>query len=266
MTLSLARVVRPLGLAVVLGAIAAGASAQDRPPRTLACGSYEAVTSGTGPSGRPTRVSIQKSGRLLVTVSNWAITRLDCRNIDREGPPELLVASDSGGESCCETLRVWSLGVTVQPLLKFESGTARGFELRDLDGDGRSELVLGDDSFAYFDDLEPGDAPAWLPLVACLVGGRFEDCTARFPDLLRTGAKRFAQRLREPTSPAEEKSVKGAALGVLAVAVLLGDEAGGLDQVRRSVSNDAVAKWIERARPKVREWAETRGRKLTDGK
>jgi hypothetical protein len=266
MTVEFAPGVRKVVLALLLGGVATAAAAQDRPPRTLACGSYEAVTSGAGPSGRPTRVSIQKGGRLLVTVSNWAITRLDCRDIDGAGTPELLVASDSGGESCCETLRVWSLGVAVQPLLKFESGTARGFELRDLDRDGRYELLLGDDSFAYFEDLEPGDAPAWLPLVACLAGGRFEDCTARYPDLLRAGAKRFAQRLREPTSLAEEKPVEGAALGVLAVAALLGDEAGGVAQIKQAVSSDAVAKWIERARPKVREWAETRGRKLKDGK
>ena len=52
-----------------------------------------------------------------------------------------------------------------------------------LDGDGRRELVLGDDSFAYFEDLCYACSPAHLPLVACYTGTRFEDCTRRFPDL-----------------------------------------------------------------------------------
>ncbi|MCK7574651.1 MAG: hypothetical protein MZV65_01210 [Chromatiales bacterium] len=38
-------------------------------------------------------------------------------------------------------------------ILEYEGGNAGGFELRDLDGNGRLELLLGDDSFAYFDDL-----------------------------------------------------------------------------------------------------------------
>ncbi|MCK7574650.1 MAG: hypothetical protein MZV65_01205 [Chromatiales bacterium] len=59
---------------------------------------------------------------------------------------------------------------------------------------------------------------------------------------------------------------QGAALGVLALSVLLDEEEAGLETVRRAVANDDVVKWLERARPKVRAWAQTRGRKLKTDK
>jgi hypothetical protein len=249
--------------------VAAGASAavaQPQPVSRLPCGGYEAVPSATAASGRPSRVSIQKGGRLLVTVSDWAITRLDCEDVDNDNTLELFVTSFSGGPHCCETLRVWTLGESPRPLLRFESGSAAGFELRDLDRDGRRELLLGDDAFAYFDDLCDTCSPARLPLVACVVDGRFEDCTRRFPDLLRAELKRYLERLRPPASTADVGKVEGAALGALAVSVLLGEEERGLDAIRTAVSSDQVMAWLERARPEVRDWAAARGRRLKDGK
>ncbi len=232
----------------------------------MTCGAYDAVPSGVGDSGHPTRLSIQRGGRLLKTISDWRVTRVECTDLDADGTPELLVTSDSGGAHCCETLRVWTLGAQPTLALEYEAGNAAGFEARDLDGDGRLELIVGDDSFAFFDDLPYASSPRYLPLVACAAPIGFQECTARFPDVVRGWMPRFASRLRLPGADAELKDVEGAALGVLALSVLLGDEDTGLETIRRAVASDDVMRWLERARPQVRDWARTRGKKLKGSK
>lgn len=252
----------PLAAALFALAVASPpALAADQPVVRTACGAYDAVPSGTGPSGKPTRLSIQKRGRLLQTVSDWSITRVACADLNGDRTLELLVTSFSGGAHCCETLRVWTLGSSPKLVLDYESGNAGGFELRDLDGSGRTELVVGDDSFAYFGDLSYECSPAYLPLVACPTDAGFEECTRRFPDLLRSWLARFEDRLRQPGADVQAR--EGAALGVLAIYALLGDESGGVNAVRK-VADDEVMKWLERARPRVGNWVAARGRKLKE--
>ena len=266
MPTSASRIAAAAGLAGALAAlVAAGAAAgvQHTPVTRVTCGGYEAVPSGVGSGGRPTRLIIQKDGRLLQTVSDWWITRVDCADLENDKTLELLAASYSGGAHCCETLRVWTLEPKApRKILEYEAGNAGGFELRDLDGNGRLELLLGDDSFAYFDDLSYADSPNVVPLVACLTGAGFEDCTTRFPEVLRESSARYDQRLQGFGAGADVKRVEGQALGVLALSVLLGEESAALDRIRAAVANDDVMRWLERARPKVRDWARTRGKKL----
>jgi hypothetical protein len=255
------------GALAALAAAGVAAGAQHAQVTRVTCGPFDAVPSGAGESGRPTRLSIQRDGRLLQTVSDWWITRVDCVDLGNDKTLELLVASDSGGAHCCETLRMWSLEPKApRKILEYEAGNAGGFELRDLDGSGRQELLLGDDSFAYFDDLSYAVAPNALPLVACLTDAGFQDCTTRFPEVLRESKARYAQRLQGFAVGADVKQAEGAALGVLALSVLLGEEEAGLDAVRRTVASDEIMQWLERACPKVREWARTRSRKLNGGR
>ncbi|HEY3381959.1 MAG TPA: VCBS repeat-containing protein [Vicinamibacterales bacterium] len=251
-----------LPLAILMLASAESVSAQDAPVRRLACGAYEAVPSAVGAEGRPSRLSIQKNGRLLVNVSDWAITALSCEDINGDSTLELLVSTHSGGAHCCATLHIWSLGLSPKPLLDYEGGNATDLEVRDLDGDGRKELLLGDDGLAYFDDLSYASSPASIPLVACFAVDRFQDCTTRFPEILRARMKIYSGRLHPPTSEDDEQEVRGAALGVLAIAVLLGEEEQSLSAVLQTTRSDVVMKWLERLRPRVRDWAAARGRKL----
>jgi hypothetical protein len=262
-----ARRLPPVALAaLVCLAAASPAGGQSSPVSRLACGAYEAVPSGTAAHGRPTRLSIQKSGRLLLTVSDWSITRVDCADMEGDHAFELLVTTSSGGAHCCETLHVWALDQKPRKLLEYPAGNAGGFERRDLDGDGRQELLLGDDTFAYFGDLCYACSPSNVPMVACRTPRGFEDCTRRYPDLLRATLARFTERLRPPQDESDAKFVEGAALGALAVWSLLGEEEKGLEAIRGAVGSDEVMKWLERARPQVRDWVSARGRRLKDGR
>lgn len=254
-----------LGGLVCAATVTAG-WAQGAPVTRLPCGAYEAVPSGVGSAGKPTRLSIQKGGRLLLTISDWSITRVDCADFNNDKTLELLVTTYSGGAHCCETLRAWALGTSPRQILQFAGGNADGFELRDLDGDGRMELLIGDDSFAYFDDLCYACSPSHLPMVACYADGAFQDCTRRFPEVLRSALTRYLDRVKPPDADTDIKQVEGAALGVLAISVLLGEEDKGVEAVRQAAASEEVMKWLERARPKVRDWAEARGRKIKDGR
>ncbi len=253
-------------LALAALSCAARADAQPPPVARISCGGYEAVPSGAAANGRPTRLSIQKEGRLLVTVSDWAVVRVDCADIDGDKTFELLVSTYSGGAHCCETVRVWALEKKPRTLLEYAAGNAGGFELKDLDGDGRQELLLGDDSFAYFGDLCYACSPSHLPMIACAVDTGFQDCTRKFPDVLRSALARYSERLMPPSDDRDVKVVEGAALGTLALWCLLGDEDKGLQSIRDAVKSDEVMAWLERARPQVHDWAAARGKRLKDGR
>jgi len=256
------------GVVAALAAAGAAAGVQHGPIARVTCGAYEAVPSGFGQSGHPTRLTIQKDGRLLATVSDWMVTRVACADLENDKAPELLVTSYSGGAHCCETLRVWALELKApRKILEYEAGNAGGFDVRDLDGDGRLELVLGDDSFACFDDLSYAHSPRRFPLVACRGAAGWLDCTRQHPDLLRAVLADYVGQLAPAGSDdATRQTVKGSALGALALSVLLDEEEAGLETIRRAVASDDVMRWLERARPKVRAWAQTRGRKLTTDK
>jgi hypothetical protein len=256
------------GALAALSAAGTASGAQRAPVARVACGAYAAVPSGLGQSGHPTRLSLQKDGRLLATVSDWMVTRIDCEDLDNDKTPELIVTTYSGGAHCCETLRVWTLEPAApRKILEYQAGNAGGFDVRDLDGNGRLELVLGDDSFAYFDDLSYAHSPRRFPLVACGGAAGWIDCTRQFPEMLRAVLVNYAGQLAQAGSAdADRETVRGSALGVLALSVLLDEEEAGLETVRRAGASDDVMKWLERARPKVRSWAQTRGRKLGTGK
>lgn len=259
----------PLALAPLLAASAgalAARAAQPPPPsiQRSACGAYEVVPSGFRDSGRPSRLTIQKAGRLLVSLTDWSILSSDCDDITADRVPELVVRTFNGGAHCCETLRVYALDEKPRLLLVYEANNAVGAEVRDLDGDGRRELLLGDDTFAYFDDLCYACSPASLPMVACYTGQRFEDCTRRFPDLLRERRDRYLARVGPAADEDARQPIRGAALGVVAVSALLGEQAQGLDLVRKAGAEEPVVAWLTKSLPRVREWLDTRGRKLKD--
>jgi hypothetical protein len=247
-------------------ALPQAANAQPFPVARLGCGEYEAVPSGKASNDQPTRLGIQKNGRLLLTVSDWSITRVECAESDADRTFGLLVTSHSGGAHCCETLHVWALGAKPTKLLEFPGGNAGGFELLDLDGDGRRELLVGDDSFAYFGDLCYACSPSRVPMILCRTARGFEDCTRKFPAVLQAALARFAERLKPPGEQDDIKFIEGAALGALAIWSLLGEEDKGLASIRAAVGSDDVMKWLERARPQVRDWMAARGKRVKDGR
>jgi hypothetical protein len=261
------RLAPALAAALLLLALAARpARAQEPSVQRLSCGGYDVVPSGFGSAGRPSRLSIQKGGRLLESITDWTITSTECADITAGQARDLVVRTFSGGAHCCETLRVYALAEKPRLLLLYEANNAMGVEVRDIMGDGRRELILGDDSFAYFDDLSYTESPRSLPLIACFVDGRFDDCTRQFPEWLRSRRDDDLARLTPPEGDTGLKEAEGRALRVLALSALLGEEEQGLTTIRAAVSDERVMAWLSKALPHVRDWLAARGKKLKDKK
>jgi hypothetical protein len=238
------------------------ATGRDAPVVRVACGAYEAVPTGLV-GARFTRLLLQRQGRVMTTVTDHAVTSISCADATGDGEADLLARSFSGGAHCCETVRVWTLADKPRLLLEYAAGNAPGAALADLDGNGRAELVLGDDGLAYFDDLDYASSPSTVPLVACFEGEAFRDCTTEHPQPLRQAAARFRERLLPPAAAATPPGrTRGAALGLFAVSLLLGEEEQARRAIQEAAQDEKLLAWIERIAPRLRVWAEGRARKL----
>lgn len=249
------------------------ARAQGSLPRSLTCAGYRIVTDRPGhvvaPQGSPTRLRILRGAQIV-----WAspgdetvIEDVRCEDVTGDRVPEVIMTQYSGGAHCCTSIYVLALKPSVRLLLNYEAGHAGGIEIRDLDRDRRPELILYDDSFAYFDDLCFACSPAGIPLIACFRDGRFVDCTRSFPDVLRREIASWSETLRKaaeegPRDAAALMYMRGTALGLYANYVLLGADEHGWEAVHALAPYPAVTSWLGTHRETVRRWAATRAKKL----
>ncbi len=237
------------------------------------CAGFEVVTDQTSPimpEVGPARLRVMQGARPMWTLPDadaGPITSVTCRDATGDRISDLLVERYSGGAHCCTTLHIATLVPSIRLVLRYQAGNAGGFDIVDLNHDGRPELVLGDDSFAYFDDLCYACSPSEMPLIACFQDGRFVDCARSFPGKVREGVTVWSSRLREeikqgPSAPGNAQYIRGAALGLYATYALLGEEAKGRAAVHSIVPTSAVLAWLDAHRVDVRKWISARGAKL----
>jgi hypothetical protein len=195
----------------------------------------------------------------------------ECLDVTGDQHQDLLVSTYSGGAHCCTTLYVVALTPPARLLLYYDAGNSGGYQVVDLNKDGRPELLLGDDGLAYFADLCDACSPSSMPLLACFRDGRFQDCTRAFPMFLREQIASQTQGLREALRTAgrdsfSQQSIRGAALGLYAAYLLAGLDATGWQAVQTGLgAGDAardVMPWLTKNRAAVRKWASTRGNRL----
>ena len=165
-------------------------------------------------SFRDLRIAVRRNGVLALAsqVARFAchgcsVSGLDAlasarpvtvRDLDGDGEPEVLIDLYTGGAHCCF--------YTV--ILRYDGGTYRGsvafwgdpdYSLRDLDRDGRPELVTADDRFAYAFTFY---AASVLPIrIVSYDHGTLTDVTSRFPSLVRAeAASLWAEYLKDRRS------------------------------------------------------------------
>ena len=112
-------------------------------------------------------------------------TALHLDDLDGDGDPEVLVDLYTGGAHCCATTLVW--------YLKFLSAMSydrrvlslgnAGYRLKDLDGDGKPEILTADNGFAY--EFAPFAYDWFPPLIYDWRGHAFADVTRHFPKRIR---------------------------------------------------------------------------------
>lgn len=118
-------------------------------------------------------------------------------DLDRDGEPEVLVETDTGGAHCCSVLATYAYrGSTYRPLITDFRST--GFALRDVDRDGRTELAAYDVRFEDAFSSHAGSYPP--PRVLRFDRGtgrpRMLDITRDFPGFVKAHATKTLKLLR----------------------------------------------------------------------
>jgi hypothetical protein len=121
---------------------------------------------------------------------------LQVLDLDGDGEPEVLVTVFTGGAHCCTVSEV--LRFTGAAYARLETGWGSlGYNLKDLDGDGRPELSGYD--FA-FEDAFTSHAASFEPRLVLdydpAAKGGFRDVTRRFPALVGRNLKEALHTVR----------------------------------------------------------------------
>jgi len=121
---------------------------------------------------------IVKDGRTQISIRDYD---LDTELVEITGKPprELWVSAFSGGAHCCFTSYLFTQEGGLHNILELFHGNA-GMEVKDLDGDGRGELVVYHD-YGYFGGLCYACSPVAVSVYKW-DGARFYDATLQFPE------------------------------------------------------------------------------------
>jgi hypothetical protein len=244
------------GLAPLLGAVVALGAAFAAPALANDAGS---ITHGTGAVSATLawdkaefgivnpRLSVTRDGVSYdVTISDICLegcivvpdgkddppgtSALKVADLDGDGEPEILADFFSGGAHCCLTARLLTFNGTGYKPTDISYGDV-GYVLKDLDGDGRAELVGYDPVFSgAFTAFAGSGFPRWVQAV---VGGKLVDVTRKYPKLIRTDA---AARLKDLRKARHGDDVRGILAAYVAEEYLLNKGSTGtreVDHLRR---------------------------------
>jgi hypothetical protein len=167
--------------------------------------------------------------------------------------PELHVSTYTDGAHCCTTDYYFTREGGVRNLLIFDGFNGGVIAAKDLNGDGRPELIASSDTLAYFGGISYAQSP-WIRMVIGWDGRRYTDQTRRYPDGSRREVRRyqdaFLATFKQRDQWAEE-SRRGAAAGSYANALAIGEGAAA----RRWLMRHAPVitwRWLRENEPKLR--------------
>lgn len=175
------------------------------------------------------------------------------RDVNGDSEPEIVIDLFSGGAHCCSILRLyeWDKERGAYASVKVNFGDP-GFNLRDVEGDGKVEFISGDPRFAFaFTSFAETRFPLQIHEYA---GGDFTDVTARYPALIRSDARahwKSYKLLRR-----EGADGRGALGAYLADRYRLGERRQGLRKVRRALAplNRADRRYLRKVQRLLKRW------------
>jgi hypothetical protein len=168
---------------------------------------------------------ISRRGRTLVDrklgpAVPWT---LKVRDLDGNGEAEVIADFYTGGAHCCLFSQIYRYDGSGYVPLRHVWGDP-SYALRDLNGDGRPELVSADDHFAYAFTSYAGSA---LPVQAWRYrAGHMADVTRSFPSLVRKNAATLWKEY-EHEHTGEDADVRGVLAAWMADQYLLGQQDAG---------------------------------------
>jgi hypothetical protein len=121
---------------------------------------------------------------------------LQVSDLDSDGEPEVLADVFTGGAHCCAKTELLRFTNDAYAVTEIEWGNG-GYDLRDLNGDGRPEFVSGDDAFAAaFTAYAASFSPPRVLDYDASAPGALRDVTRSYPTLARTNGQRALRELR----------------------------------------------------------------------
>ena len=181
-----------------------------------------------------------KSCVLVEDAPDGTFTILHVDDLDADGEPEVLFDVFSGGAHCCVTTRFFTYRPQSNSYRRARSqywGNA-GYEVEDLDGDGRLELAGRDDAFAFaFSSYAASAFPPKIIRYARAAGtgaSTLTDVTRRFPAVIRADAARLLREIRRAKANPEIFEIQGAIAAYVADQYLLGSGSVGKAELARA--------------------------------
>jgi len=95
---------------------------------------------------------IYKDEKEIASFSDQRVSELFRGDIDQNGVTELVLESYSGGAHCCSTYAMYALAPKFKLIKKMPLGNS-SLSIKDINGDGKKELLMLDDLFSYFESL-----------------------------------------------------------------------------------------------------------------
>jgi hypothetical protein len=183
-------------------------------------------------------------GGCIFAASGNRDSPLQVVDLDGDGEPEVLVDAFTGGAHCCALTQILRFtGTAYAPTEAFWGNT--GYDLKDLDRDGRSEFVSYDDAFAAAFTSYAGSV--FPPLVLdydAAVKGSLRDVTRRFPALARQNLKHALHVLGRARR--QHAETQGAIAAYVADLYLLGRAREVRPYLRRARKRGDVGRGFER--------------------
>jgi hypothetical protein len=167
-----------------------------------------------------------------------------------DGREEVILFGFSGGAHCCSTFYVCTLHPSFSMLGCIDGGNGDIPEVRDVDGDGCSEIVLWNDSFVYYDGLPFPMSPDVPMVVGCDHQGKLVEMTAKCPDFIRADIQKTKTLIRDEVGALpsgsdryDEDACRSHVIRWFADAAMLGEEDKALREIARAVP-PSVVEWL----------------------
>jgi hypothetical protein len=189
----------------------------------------------------------------LLVADSGGFSILHVADLDGDGEPEVLFDTNSGGAHCCTTTRIYGFTAATGTYRRTASqywGNS-GYDVKDLDRDGRAELSGGEDAFAYA--FSSYSASVFPPKIVRYTVDRttgrakLTQVQKRFPAVVRRQAaalRKAIRRARPATDGTHE--IQGAIAAYVADEYLLGHGAVGRAAAARARRRGLTAPGFER--------------------
>ncbi|MBD1844866.1 hypothetical protein H6F89_15975 [Cyanobacteria bacterium FACHB-63] len=207
--------------------------------------SYEQVSTSGLPQTKNVRLRIQRSGQTVFDqapkISEYdrpivSFGRNDddrgfvVRDLNGDKDPEVIADMYTGGAHCCEYSLIYQYDADQKQYVESQAYWGNlGYELRDLDQDGKTEFYSADDRFAYA--FTSYAASAFPIQIWRFDKGEMVDVTRQYPKLIYSDAYKLWQGYQR-VRLYQEAEVKGILAAYLADKYLLGQQEDGWKRLR----------------------------------